>query len=365
MNFLSFNKFVLYCSVFLISKVVLCWGERGHSVITRVASEILKTYSQPNTSLGEIFHKKQLLLSYLSNVPDNVWKSSLVSAEVRAINAPTHWSDLEYLCVNPSITCIPSDIDKAKQIVKQHGKDLIKDVGTLIWRIDDLTKYLHKAFLSIDSSSSFVFPYNFFGRKLVNIFYDYDKVRLRQIFIYAGVLSHFIGDATNPLHLTIDYDGVLRGQKGIHRYFEEEVVDIYSFELETLVLNYALSRRPFYNLIIEQLNKHHLNQDFMNISIALAVNSYKQLEELFSIDKTYAIINSESQDVMRKNVYEVYKFFEPILIKQLALGADTLAHLWLISWSMANSPLLNKNELVFEYPIVPQFIYPKYLDTYQ
>ena len=365
MNFLIFSKFVLFLSVFFFSKVVCCWGERGHSIITRVASEILKIYSQPNTSLGEVFHKKQLLLSHLSNVPDNVWKSSLVSAEIRAINAPNHWIDLEYLCVNPFITCIPSDIDKAKQIAQQHGKDLIKDVGTLIWRIDDLAKYLQKAFLSIESSSSLFSPYNFFITKLIKSSYKHDKALLRQILIYAGVLSHFVGDASNPLHLTIDYDGVLRGQKGIHRYFEEEIVDIYGFELETLVLNYALSYRPFNNLVIEQLNKHNFKKDFMNISIALVVNNYKQLEELFSIDKTYAIINSVSQDVVRKNVHEVYKFFEPILIKQLALGADTLAHLWLMSWSMANNPLLNKNELVFEYPVVPEFIYPKYLESYQ
>ena len=46
------------------------------------------------------------------------------------------------------------------------------------------------------------------------------------ILFYAADLGHYIGDAHVPLHTTINYDGQLTGQKGMHNLWESTVPDI-------------------------------------------------------------------------------------------------------------------------------------------
>jgi hypothetical protein len=46
------------------------------------------------------------------------------------------------------------------------------------------------------------------------------------ILFYAADLGHYIGDAHVPLHTTINYDGQLTGQKGMHSLWESTVPDI-------------------------------------------------------------------------------------------------------------------------------------------
>jgi len=46
------------------------------------------------------------------------------------------------------------------------------------------------------------------------------------ILFYATDLGHYIGDAHVPLHTTINYDGQLTGQKGMHNLWESTVPDI-------------------------------------------------------------------------------------------------------------------------------------------
>src|SRR4029077_16003668 len=40
---------------------------------------------------------------------------------------------------------------------------------------------------------------------------------------YAGILSHYVADAHVPFHATVNYDGQLTGQRGIHARFEGEL----------------------------------------------------------------------------------------------------------------------------------------------
>ena len=46
------------------------------------------------------------------------------------------------------------------------------------------------------------------------------------ILFYAADLGHYIGDAHVPLHTTVNYDGQLTGQKGMHNLWESTVPDI-------------------------------------------------------------------------------------------------------------------------------------------
>ena len=67
----------------------------------------------------------------------------------------------------------------------------------------------------------------------------------------AGVMAHYIGDLSQPLHDTKNYDGQLTGQPGIHAFFETTNIDANDHNAEmTSVGNQAtalLSNQVFLN----------------------------------------------------------------------------------------------------------------------
>lgn len=68
-------------------------------------------------------------------------------------------------------------------------------------------------------------PYHviFMQAKLTNAF----KLKNRDsILFYAADLGHYIGDAHVPLHTTVNYDGQLTNQKGLHSLWESMIPEI-------------------------------------------------------------------------------------------------------------------------------------------
>jgi hypothetical protein len=47
----------------------------------------------------------------------------------------------------------------------------------------------------------------------------------RRICYVASDLAHYIGDAHVPLHTIVDYDGVARGQRGVHERWESSMTE--------------------------------------------------------------------------------------------------------------------------------------------
>ncbi len=46
------------------------------------------------------------------------------------------------------------------------------------------------------------------------------KTDIQDALVYGGLMAHFVGDASQPYHNTIDHDGYAAGEGGIHSYFE-------------------------------------------------------------------------------------------------------------------------------------------------
>jgi hypothetical protein len=68
--------------------------------------------------------------------------------------------------------------------------------------------------------------------KLTNAFRNMQK---DSILFYAADLAHYIGDAHVPLHTTLNYDGQLTNQKGLHSLWESTVPELQldQFDLST------------------------------------------------------------------------------------------------------------------------------------
>jgi hypothetical protein len=108
-----------------------------------------------------------------------------------------HYIDLEYYGDS-----IPQYLDEA---IKKYTEDSIKSWGMIPWHIQKMKNYLTRAFLDQNVS---------------------------QIIRLSIDLGHYIADAHVPLHTTINYNGQLTGQYGIHGFWETRLPELFFQEYD-------------------------------------------------------------------------------------------------------------------------------------
>jgi hypothetical protein len=91
------------------------------------------------------------------------------------------------------------------EAVRKFGVERVRANGTLPWRIQEFHARVAAAFRNINSRAN--------GRfELVHV---------------SAVLSHYVADATQPLHAASNFDGQLTGQRGVHARFERTLFQRY------------------------------------------------------------------------------------------------------------------------------------------
>lgn len=165
------------------------WWVIGHGTIAEAAASGLPE------SMPQFFRSAGKQLGYLAGEPDR-WKNR-EARHLYAAEACNHFIDLEDL----GGQALPADRYKAATL---------------------LLKLKHQP------DRTGMLPYALMEHydRLSCAFYDYrqepnNEANKMKCLVYAGVLSHFAGDATMPLHTTRNYDGKKGAngqimQKGIH-----------------------------------------------------------------------------------------------------------------------------------------------------
>jgi hypothetical protein len=177
MKFYSVSYFVLF--VFLIG---LCsWGEKAHRKI--------------NSSCVGFFPKEIQQLKVWSKV----LADHSVDADLRKKTVKTefvkHFIDIDNYDDFNTKHKIEENFELA---CDKYGEAEVMKEGTLPWVTDSTYKALVHDFKT--------------G--------NWDKAVLT-----AADLGHYVGDGFMPLHISANYDGKLSGQSGIHRRYEETMID--------------------------------------------------------------------------------------------------------------------------------------------
>ena len=165
------------------------WWVKGHGTIAEAAADRLPE------GMPAFFRAAGKQLNYLAGEPDR-WKNP-DAKYLRAAEAPDHFIDLEDLEGKE----LPSDRYKAAAMVARM-KHRPERTGMLPYTILENYDRLSCAFKDYRDD-----PKN-------------PAIQAKCI-VYAGVLSHYTGDAAMPLHTTKNYDGKKGDdgklvQKGIH-----------------------------------------------------------------------------------------------------------------------------------------------------
>jgi hypothetical protein len=219
------TKFISLLSVI----TVLClssWGFLAHKTLQQVS-----IYFLPN-ELGSFFYENQDYLVKHSVRPD------LRRNEDKSED-PKHYLDMDAPLFGKNyLNSIPHDFNKA---IAKYTLDSLKEQGLVPWEVTKVYQKLVKAFKEEKRDS---------------------------VLFYAADLGHYVSDAHVPLHTTINHDGQLTGQKGMHVLWE------------TLVPENDIQTYQLYDAHSIQYIKNP--QDFM---FEILKESHAMLPEMFQVEK--------------------------------------------------------------------------------
>ena len=154
--------------------------------------------------------------------------------------------------------------------------------------------------------------------------------------VTAGLLGHYVADLAQPLHVTENYDGQLTKQKGLHHWFEENIIDELYPTLTDEVYKKAQSQ---WKTFFEQ----HKKMSAFELSLELVKDSNKNLKRVLDIDKKLG----------RASEKKVSADYKEIAIERLSTGVLFLATIWAqhLGWQY-------DGERFFNFVIKPEYIEP-------
>ncbi len=174
--------FLSACGIVLIGvSLVYGWGGWGHEHINKGAILAL-----PH-DMGMFFYNHSDFITQEASVPD-IRKHTLNDKAEGA----RHYIDIERYSDG-----MPKTMDEA---IAKYGKDTINKYGILPWYIQEMMVKLTRAFR--------------------------EKNKTEILFLSAD-LGHYVGDANMPLHTSINHNGQLTGQMGIHGFWESQLPELF------------------------------------------------------------------------------------------------------------------------------------------
>jgi hypothetical protein len=274
--------------------ISLCsWGFLVHHTTTQLAIYELPKAMQP------FFYKSMKGLVKDCTRPDE-------RRNTDATEATKHFVDMEAYGDSAAYK-MPFSWDEA---VKKYTKDTLLKYGYVPYHIMVMKDKLTEAFKAKDTS---------------------------KILFYAADIAHYIEDAHVPLHTSINYDGQLTNQKGLHALWESVTPEV---ELGT------------YNL-----RSKHKATYLANPEVAVWADvrgTYALLADVFAKEKE---VSKKFPDSLKyKTVFKYgrnLKYYteafakaygeslHPTINQQLIKSADMVADFWYTAWVDAGKPDLD------------------------
>lgn len=345
---------VFFYSMLLFSENTLAWGLRGHDSICQAA-----TFLTTPPQLQSFLKMRAPEMGHLCNVPDTYWRS--LPGQAKDLGNPTHFMDTEILG-------LPTDkvpLDYEKIIAEFQGKpsplnkdEIIKSIptelGSMWWRAD---QFVRRGIDFGTKAKSSALPKD--RKEEQNDTLPFNQ-SVREMLNSMGVLGHFVGDAGQPYHSTVDYDGYGTGNGGIHGFYEHEVVA----EVDAKLLSDIVARAQ----VLKKTWK--LKGNVLERMRELSKISQTEIKKIAALDKvkTPSVFKKENGIEIKKAAEReenlaanaaLIKKYRPLIVEQMARSAYLLSEFWNEIYEKSGSPDL-KAYKSYKYPLQPDFVAPDY-----
>ena len=285
------SDFILLAIVLVIARPARAWDSRTHQMIAELAIATL-----PPSPLKEFFSANSETLQEYSIYPDTVLRDRYGRAEERR-----HFVDLEVYGADPWAVLVA---DRAAMIQK-FGVATLDRSGTLPWTIEEVA----------DESRR-----------------EWKSGNCPQVLRLSGYLAHYVGDASQPLHSTIHYDGYNYHDRGLHARIEKAV---------------DLDRDDIYREA-EMVPSVLPVSSVWDIATAEIRDANKHVDEVIQADRAARRGTGDREEYDRK----LMKLERPMFAWQIHRAASVLASIWLYEWHQAGSPVVCQNAIISD--LVPR-----------
>ncbi len=269
------------------------WGFLVHRTIHQLA-----IYELPDP-VRSFFYKNMENLVLNAPRPD-------IRRNGDSTEAPKHFIDFE-MYGDHAAHKMPMSWKKA---IQQYSKDSLLKYGYVPYHITYMQEKLTQAFKMKNKDS---------------------------ILFYAADLGHYIGDAHVPLHTTVNYDGQLTNQKGLHSLWESMIPEI---EMDHYQL-YS-SHRAVYLKNPSAAIWNVVRKSFDMVPEMLAKE--KEVSKTFTEEEKYRIQirrGRESKNYTTKFARAYAASLKTSINDRLLQAADMIADFWYTAWVDAGKPVLN------------------------
>ncbi len=287
------------------------WGEAGHHIIARLAAKLaakhpeLKSVKEVETHRAleqylRVLDDKRYQQGHVANVPDFHWRylDDGLTAVGNQLGASAHYLNAEHLAPDGSKDPFAEskfalDYEATKVSLQQlhPNVSLFKNVGTAPWRAQQ--------FFNLTRGSLESFP-----KGSCETLEPREDHPTRTALTFAGLLAHFTGDAAMPLHASKDHDAVTTGQKGLHWFFENDLVNALEPGLEGKVEAAAekvflgpVKQKGSLAALIKKMNDRFPDLKKEDRVTALVFtelsDSYDYIKKMRELDLKYAVSTSE------------------------------------------------------------------------
>lgn len=274
--------------------LAFAWGQWGHKHISHAA-----VFALPQ-SMQKFFFNHIDYITEAAVVPD--FRRSLINDKNEP---PRHFIDVEDF--KTSVGSLPKT---SKEAFEKYDAAFLNKAGYLPWYIQDLTAKLTNAFKKKNKS---------------------------EILFLAADLSHYIGDANQPLHTSSNYDGQLTNQKGVHALWESTLPQMFG-DTYTFKTDRAQFIADIPGATLNIIARSHALVDTL-------LAKEKEVRDRFTKDNMYKK-DSSGTTVMFYNspvfsdqyAREFHTALDGMIQKQLLLSVHDVASFWYTAWVNAGSP---------------------------
>lgn len=266
------------------------WGRRGHAIVCQTAATLAS--SEPT---GEFLKGHSFDLGYYCNVPDLVWKKP---ATYKA-EWTNHFMDMEIFDREMKNSKVEKPFEMSRSEFEAAFPSIKSEAGRSWWRIRELFESLDGVVTSLKSTT---------------LSKEDRHARQADWLVRAGAIGHYVGDLSQPLHVTENYDGQLTEQKGVHAFFEDTLVDELFSENGRIEGEVLVEARRIWRA----KQKTNAQLSVLELLRSLTTDSNRALAPLLKTDKR----------VGRKDVKRAAVAHRRMIVEQLAVGSVALAELY-------------------------------------
>jgi hypothetical protein len=285
-------------ALLVMPSLLMAWGTWGHQRVNRAAVLALPA------SMRTFFYNHIDFVVTEAVIPDS--RKYVLNDKPEG---PRHYVDLENY--GEDLNAIPR---ASADAYAKYDAALLDKEGRLPWYVQDLLGKLTAAM---------------------------KKQHKDEILFVAADLGHYIGDATQPLHTSANHDGQKTGQKGVHAFYESQLVEQFGSTYNFKLAEPKLIEDPAAEIWRVVLQSHAAADTLLAVEKKLAAATpADQVIEASNGQPRKNIFNSSYRTQTYTAAY--HQALNRMVERQLRTAAQTTANFWYTAWVNAGKPDLTK-----------------------